>query len=109
MENIHRLKAAGISAPLMLLRIPALSGVDEVVDAVDLSLNSELSVLAALSEVACRRKRRVDVILMVDLGDLREGVWPDDVVPFVEEVVGLSGIRIAGLGTNLACFRARII
>ena len=41
---------------------------------------------------------------MVDLGDLREGIWPDDLVPFVREALRLPGIRIAGLGTNLACF-----
>ncbi|MBP1688460.1 MAG: arg, partial [Deltaproteobacteria bacterium] len=43
---------------------------------------------------------------MVDLGDLREGVWPTDVVPFVRQTRRLPGIRITGLGTNLACFGA---
>ena len=41
---------------------------------------------------------------MVDLGDLREGLWPNEVLPFVREALRLPGIRIAGLGTNLACF-----
>ncbi len=41
---------------------------------------------------------------MVDLGDLREGIWPDDVLPFVGEVVRLEGIRLAGLGANLTCY-----
>jgi predicted amino acid racemase len=41
---------------------------------------------------------------MVDLGDLREGLWPDDVVSFVGQVLELTGIRIAGVGTNLSCF-----
>jgi len=44
------------------------------------------------------------VIMMVDLGDLREGVWPDDVVSFVRAARRFPGIRLAGLGTNLACF-----
>ena len=55
MENLQRLRAAGVPGRLMLLRIPPLSGVDEVVEAVDLSLNSELSVIAALSDAAARR------------------------------------------------------
>jgi len=104
MENIRRLKAAGIDSSYMLLRLPALSGVDEVVESVDVSLNSELTVLAALSRAAVSRGRVHDVMLMVDLGDLREGIWPDDVVPFVREAAELSGIRLKGLGTNLACF-----
>ena len=41
---------------------------------------------------------------MVELGDLREGVLPDDVVPFVRRTLELPGIRIAGLGANLSCF-----
>jgi len=104
LENIHRLKSAGVAAPLMLLRLPAPSEADEVVASVDVSLNSELSVLAALSQAAQRRGRRHDVIVMVDLGDLREGLWPRDLTHFMSEAVRLDGIRVAGLGTNLACF-----
>jgi ornithine racemase len=104
LTNIHRLKHAGIAGPFMLLRLPAPSEADEVVEIVDISLNSELSVLAALSEAAQRRGRRHDVIIMVDLGDLREGLWPRDLMSFMREALGLRGIRVVGLGTNLACF-----
>jgi predicted amino acid racemase len=104
MDNIHRLRAGGIDTSFMLLRIPPLSKVEDVVSQVDTSLNSELSVITALSEVALRRRLVHRIIIMVDLGDLREGVWPDDVVPFVREVIGLAGIRIVGLGTNLTCY-----
>ncbi|MDJ0868157.1 MAG: alanine/ornithine racemase family PLP-dependent enzyme [Myxococcota bacterium] len=104
MENVQRLRAAGVDAPLMMLRIPPLSRVHEVAASVDLSLNSELAVLAGLSEAAARRGRRHPVIVMVDLGDLREGVWPDDVLPFAREVLALEGIRLVGLGANLTCY-----
>ena len=104
LENIHRLKDAGVDAPTMLLRLPSPSEADEVVASVNVSLNSEISTLAALSRAAQKRGRRHDVIVMVDLGDLREGVWPRDLTNFVGEALRLLGIRIAGLGTNLACF-----
>jgi len=104
LRNIHRLKAAGVRANFMLLRIPEPSALEDVVDSVDVSLNSELSVLAGLSEAARRRGRIHEVIVMVDLGDLREGVWPDDVVPFVGEALRLRGIRLLGLGASLTCF-----
>ena len=104
MENIDRLKTGGVDASFMLLRIPALSIVDQVVESVDVSLNSELSVLDALSKAACRRGCIHEVILMVDLGDLREGIWPDDLTAFVGRAIDLPGIRIKGLGANLACF-----
>ena len=104
LENIQRLKSAGIDTSFMLLRVPPLSAVDEVVEFVDLSLNSELAVLEGLSGAAIRTGKVHDVILMVDLGDLREGIWLNDVIPFVREAIKLEGVRIKGIGTNLACF-----
>jgi predicted amino acid racemase len=104
LENIQRLRADGLRTSLMLLRIPPLSRVEEVVEAVDISLNSELAVLVALSAAARRQGRVHDVMLMVDLGDLREGVLPRDLAPLTEQSLKLSGIRIRGLGTNLACY-----
>jgi predicted amino acid racemase len=105
-ENIRRLRASGISCPIMLLRSPPLSRIEEVIASVDISLNSELAIIAELSRVAERMARVHDIILMVDLGDLREGIWPDDLVPTVERVLELPGVRIAGIGTNLTCFGA---
>jgi len=105
-ENIRRLKSAGVETPYLLLRLPPLSEVDQVVEVADVSLNSELAVLAGLAQAAERRGRVHDVIVMVDLGDLREGVWPGDLVPFVREALRLRGVRISGIGTNLACFGA---
>ncbi len=107
-ENIRRLRESGIEAPIMLLRSPPLSRVEEVIRNVDVSLNSELGVLLELSRVAERMGRVHDVILMVDLGDLREGIWPSDLMAAVDEVMQLPGISLAGLGTNLTCFGAII-
>ncbi|MGD8590280.1 MAG: alanine/ornithine racemase family PLP-dependent enzyme [Chromatiales bacterium] len=104
LENIRRMRDAGIQSTFMLLRLPPLSDVESVAAAVDLSLNSEVSVLQALSDAARRQGRRHQVILMVDLGDLREGVWPDRLLPLLRQVKPLPGIRIVGLGANLACF-----
>ena len=107
-ENIRRLRASGIDAPIMLLRSPPLSLIEEVIKTVDISLNSELAIVRELSRVAERMARVHDIILMVDLGDLREGIWPTDLIPTVEQVMQLPGVRIAGIGTNLTCFGAII-
>ncbi len=104
LENIERIRGAGIEARCLLLRLPPLSGAAQVIESTDWSLNSELAVLQALSRAAAQRHVVHEVMLMVDLGDLREGVWPDDLLPLVEQAVRLPGIRIVGLGSNLACF-----
>ncbi|HEX9260502.1 MAG TPA: alanine/ornithine racemase family PLP-dependent enzyme [Acidimicrobiales bacterium] len=104
LEHLERLRGAALGVPLVLLRVPALSRAGAVVELADVSLNSDLAVLAALSADAVRRGRVHDVVVMVDLGDLREGVWPDELHRFVRKAVTLDGIRVAGLGANLACF-----
>jgi len=103
-ENIQRLRSSGINAPVMMLRIPPLSRVDEIVSTVDISLNSELPVIRSLSEAAEKRGKVHKIILMVDLGDLREGIWPTDLMDLTREVMDLKGVSIAGIGTNLTCF-----
>jgi predicted amino acid racemase/arginase family enzyme len=105
-ENIRRLRESGIDCPIMLLRSPPFSRAEDVVRSVDVSLNSELAIIAELSRVAERMGRVHDIILMVDLGDLREGIWPSDLDATVERVLEMPGVRIAGLGTNLTCFGA---
>jgi predicted amino acid racemase/arginase family enzyme len=103
-ENCHRLRASGIIAPLLLLRIPPLSEAAEIVSSVDLSLNSELPVIRALNLEAEKQGRIHDIILMIDLGDLREGVLPADLLPAAEEIIDMPAIRLRGIGTNLTCY-----
>ncbi len=86
-----------------LIRSPMLSHVAWVVDAADVSLNTEAVVLAALDRAASRQNRTHAVVLMVELGDLREGIALDDVPEAVRAVLGHSSLRLVGLGANLAC------
>lgn len=104
LENIRRLRDAGIDAYYVMLRLPPLSAAAEVVASVDLSLNSERAVLEALSRAAVQQGKVHDVMLMVELGDRREGLLPGDVIPLAERVSAMPGLRLKGLGGNLACF-----
>ncbi|GAB6139044.1 alanine/ornithine racemase family PLP-dependent enzyme [Halanaerobaculum tunisiense] len=89
---------------LMMLRISMLSEVNKVVKYADISLNSEVKVIKALNEAAIKFGKKHKVILMVDVGDRREGVMPDKLFSTVKEILDLSNIKLIGLGTNLACF-----
>ncbi len=103
-ENLDGLRQAGIEQPLMLLRIPHLGEVEQVVRAADISLNSELITIRTLGQAAVRQNGVHQIILMVDVGDLREGVMPSDVIPVVREILGVPGIKLVGLGTNIGCY-----
>ncbi len=108
LDNIARLRAGGVDAPVMLIRPPSLAGVAEAVDEVALSLQSDLMLLERMGAAAVAAGRVHDVILMVDLGERREGVLPDDLPGFAGEAAALPGIRVVGIGTNLACFAGLI-
>lgn len=104
LENILKMRKAGVQAQFMLLRTPALSQVEVVVNLADISLNSELIVLQELSKYALSKDVVHKVILMVELGDLREGIMPSEMNTIVKEVLKLKGISLIGIGANLACF-----
>ena len=102
-ENIEAMRSAGITAPMTLTRSPMLSQVDRVVVNANISFNTELAVIEALSRAALQAKRDHEVILMVELGDLREGIMPDDVMDVVRETLNLPNIMFKGIGANFAC------
>ncbi|MFA7572179.1 MAG: ornithine racemase Orr [Lutispora sp.] len=105
-ENLKKLR--NFNLPKMLLRIPMLSQIDEVLEYADISLNSEYKVIEALSNAAVKKGKIHDIILMVDLGDLREGVWADDAVEYAGKILQLKGVNLKGIGTNLTCYGAII-
>ena len=102
-ENLKRLR--DINLPKLLLRLPMISQASEVVEFSDISLNSEIETIRALSVQASLKKKTHQIVLMVDLGDLREGIIDQaELLRTVEIALGLKGISIAGIGTNLTCF-----
>ncbi|MGD8967520.1 MAG: alanine/ornithine racemase family PLP-dependent enzyme [Anaerolineae bacterium] len=103
LSNVRRLRDAGIQADVMLLRLPALSEADEVVRLTHVSLNSEIETVRALSRAAQRRGVTHQVILMVETGDRREGVMPQDALEAARTMRALPGIDLVGIGTNLVC------
>ena len=77
-EQLRDAKEAGVEKELMLIRIPMLSEAEDVIRVADISLNSEIKVIKALNEEAAKQGRIHKVILMADVGDLREGFWDKD-------------------------------
>lgn len=105
-QNIMALRKAGVENPIYLIRIPMISEAQDVVYYADGSLNSEIDVIKTLAREAKKIGKVHKVILMVDVGDLREGVMPEDVLDVVGEILNLEGIEFEGLGTNVGCYGA---
>ena len=103
-SNFNRLRASGVDAEFIMLRLPMLSQCPEIVKLCDYSLNSEMPVITALGREALKIQRKHKVILMIDVGDLREGILPEDAPCVAEQISELSGVKLAGIGTNLTCY-----
>lgn len=97
-----------IKAEKWLIRIPMLCEVEDVIKYSDVSLNSELEVIKALNEEAKKQNKIHKIILMYELGDLREGCSKEELELIIGEIIKLSNIKIYGLGTNLSCYGATI-
>jgi predicted amino acid racemase len=102
-ENIQTMRHAAIKAPMTLLRSPMISQASLVVRHADISLNSELDVISELSKAAQAIGSVHGVLLMVELGDLREGIMPADLENVVRRTLRFPNIILKGIGTNLAC------
>ncbi|MEA2042289.1 MAG: alanine racemase [Bacteroidota bacterium] len=103
LTSLKNLKKVNPDMRTIYIKPPAKIFVDEVVKYADVSLNSSLSTILALNEEAKRQKKIHRVIIMLELGELREGVNRNDIMSFYEKVFELSNVQIIGIGSNLGC------
>lgn len=101
LNNLERLREHNINVPFLLMRSPHKSEIERVISLADISLNTEYEIIEILSEASIRKGVVHKIILMVDLGDLREGIWPNDLIPMVKEITKMNGVKVIGLGMNL--------
>lgn len=95
----------------VLIRIPMLSEVDEIVKHVDVCFNSEMETVRAIDKAAAKEGKVQDVLLMIDLGDLREGIFfenEDEILKDAMEIKDMKNVNLYGIGVNLTCYGAII-
>ena len=101
-ENLIQISCA---IPKVLLRLPSISDAKRVVKYSDISLNSEISTIRILDKYALELNKIHGVMLMIDLGDLREGIFDkNEVIDTVKKILELKNISLEGIGTNLTCY-----
>jgi len=104
-SRIENLMSVSTYIPKVLLRLPMISEALEVVKHADISLNSEIETMKELNKNAKEMNKKHGVILMIDLGDLREGIFiEEDVYDTVEKILHLENLELKGIGVNLTCY-----
>lgn len=106
MDQVRRIRGALPEVTLWMLRIPMLCEIEALVDSVDISLNSEEITIRAIEEACAKTGRQHGVVLMADLGDLREGFRDFDALLDLAEAVekDMPHVVLEGVGTNLGCY-----
>ena len=108
LEHLIEAKKAGAKTPLMMIRIPLLSEVEDLVKWTDCSLVSELVTIKAINEAAKKLGKVYDVLMMIDVGDLREGYWDKEEAAEAALTVEreLKNVHLLGVGLNVGCVGA---
>ncbi len=107
LEQIAACREAGLKGPFWCIRVPMMSEAPALVALADGSLASEITVVRAIEAECARQGKRHGVILMADLGDLREGWWDKaELVEAAAEIEAMPHVELWGVGTNLGCYGA---
>jgi predicted amino acid racemase len=102
-SSLKNLRAVNPKMQTIYIKPPAKIYADEIVQYADISLNSSYATIVALNEAAQKADKIHQIIIMVELGELREGVTRSELMNFYESVFELSNIEVIGIGSNLGC------
>lgn len=102
-SNLQTIKELDPEIETIYIKPPPVGSIEKIVTYADISFNTELEIIKLLSEEAERQHKTHQIVIMVELGELREGVLREDLIDFYQSVFRLPHISIIGLGTNLTC------
>jgi predicted amino acid racemase len=103
-SNLKKIKAlAPNDVETVYIKPPAKKAIPDLVRFANTSFNSEFETIKAISEEAVRQDKTHKIIIMIELGDLREGVMGEDLMDFYSSVFRLPNIMVSGIGSNLNC------
>ena len=102
-SNLRVVKALKPEVQTVYIKPPAKRSIRDVVTYADVSLNTEYYTIKKLSAEAKRQGKTHKIIIMLEMGDLREGVMGDQLMDFYKSVFELPNLKITGIGTNLNC------
>ena len=103
LTSLKNLKEVNPGMRTIYIKPPAKMYADDIIKYADISLNSSFTTIIALNNSAKKLNKIHEIIIMVELGELREGIKRTELISFYEKVFKLSNIDIIGIGSNLGC------
>lgn len=103
LSNLARIKSLNPNVQTAYIKPPAKRILTKLLEVADISFNTQFDTLIVLNELSRQRNQTHKVVIMIELGELREGVMRENAMNFFTKVFELEFIRVIGLGTNLNC------
>lgn len=101
--NLKMVKELAPNIETIYIKPPPKRSIPDIVRYADISVNTELETIRLLNEEAARQEKVHKVMVMIEMGELREGVMREEFMDFYERIFKLSNIEVVGIGTNLTC------
>jgi predicted amino acid racemase len=102
-SNLKVVKSMDPTIETVYIKPPAKRSISSIVKYADASFNTEFETIRLLSDEAKKQGKVHKVIIMIELGDLREGIMGDHLMDFYGSIFKLPNIKVTGIGTNLNC------
>lgn len=102
-SNLKMIKSLNPNIETIYIKPPPKQSISSIVKYVDISMNTEIETIKLLSKEAQKQEKVHKIIIMIELGELREGVMGEDIIDFYESIFKLKNIEVVGIGANLSC------
>ena len=102
-SNLKKIKTLDPDIQTVYIKPPAKRSIEKIVRYADISFNTEIYTIQLLSDEAVKQKKIHKIIIMIEMGDLREGVLGEELIAFYGTILKMPNIEISGIGTNLNC------
>ncbi len=101
--NLKVIKELNENIETVYIKPPATTSLSKLVKYADISMNTDLSTIRKISRIAGKQNKVHKIIIMIEMGELREGVLRNDLMDFYKKVFCLPNIEVVGIGANFSC------
>lgn len=102
-SNLKVVKKINPEVQTVYIKPVAKREIKNLVKYADASFNTEFRTIKWISDEAVRQNKTHKIIIMIELGDLREGIMGDHLMDFYGSIFELPNIKVTGIGANLNC------
>lgn len=102
-RNLKAIKSLSEDVQTVYIKPPPKRSIKSVVRYADVSFNTETGTIRLLSEEAKRQGKVHKVVIMIELGDLREGIMGEHLIDFYRKIFEYDNIEVVAIGSNFNC------